>query len=118
MTEYINKQDAYRIALHDGGPVCAEKIAQLEPLKIDLRPDVTDTNIIRQLPTITIDIKPATINPKTLSWGGVDLEELKKTCEKVNTVRVKNDVNSEWTDMPVDEFFRMLGNKTMMEGER
>jgi hypothetical protein len=31
MTDYINKQDAYRIALHDGGPVCAEKIAQLEP---------------------------------------------------------------------------------------
>lgn len=64
MSEYINKQDAYRIALHDGGPVCAEKIAQLEPLKINLWPDVTDPNIIRQLPTITIDIKPATLHER------------------------------------------------------
>ncbi len=53
MTDYINKQDAYRIALHDGGPVCAEKIAQLEPLKINL--------------------KPATLDPKTVTWSGVDL---------------------------------------------
>ena len=98
MTDYIKKQDAYRIALHDGGPVCAEKIAQLEPLKIDL--------------------KPATLNPKTVTWSGVDLGELKKACEMVGTVRVKSSINGEWTSMPLDEFFRMLGNKRMMEGKK
>lgn len=87
MTDYINKQDAYRIALHDGGPVCAEKIAQLEPLKINLWPDITDPNIIRQLPTITIDIKPATLNPKTLSWGGVDLKELQRLSRQLDDLQ-------------------------------
>ena len=67
MTDYINKQDAYRIALHDGGPVCAEKIAQLEPLKID--------------------IKPATLDPKTLSWGGVDLKELHRLSKQLDDLQ-------------------------------
>lgn len=55
------------------------------------------------------------LSPKTVTWSGVDMEELKKTCEKVGTVNVKSSINGEWTSMLVDEFLRMLADKTTME---
>ena len=55
------------------------------------------------------------LSPKTITWSGVDLEELKKTCEKVGTVNVKSTIDGEWKGMPVDELFRMLADKEMME---
>lgn len=64
------------------------------------------------------DPQPTPIEPKTVTWSGVDPEKLKKDCEKVDTVNVKSGINGEWVAMPVDEFFRMLGNKMMLEGKR
>jgi hypothetical protein len=61
---------------------------------------------------------PETIEPKTVTWSGADLEDLKKACGNVDTVTVKSGINGEFVAMPVDEFFRMLGNKTLLEGKR
>lgn len=58
---------------------------------------------------------PETIEPKTVTWGGADLEDLKKACEKVDTVNVKSGINGDWICMPKDKFFRMIGDKMMME---
>lgn len=55
------------------------------------------------------------LSPKTVTWSGVDMEELKKTCEKVGAVNVKSSINGEWTSMLVDEFLRMLADKMTME---
>lgn len=61
---------------------------------------------------------PGPIEPKTVTWSGVNLEDLKKDCEKADTINVKTGINGEWVSMPVDEFFRMLGDRKMLEGKR
>lgn len=79
--------------------------------------DVVD--MIESRPTLDVaPVKGPLIKPKTVTWSGVDLEDLKKTCEKVSTVNVKSGINGEWVAMPVDEFFRMLGDRMMIGGKR
>lgn len=75
-------------------------------------------NLLELARFLKIDLGLISLSPKTMTWSGVDLEELKKVCEKVGTVNVKSAIDGEWKGMPVDEFFRMLGDRMMLEGKR
>lgn len=45
MTDYIKKSDAYRIALHEGSSVAAQKIADLKPEPVKPDNDLYEIDI-------------------------------------------------------------------------